>query len=146
LDLGTRCGYARFDSSSSAPYRTGAWDFKPTRFDSPALRYVKFGARLTEHLALGVDMVFYEKVVRHIGTAAAHAYGAFLFKLHETCDAFEVPYIGLSVQEIKVFAAGKGNAAKTLVMDACKTWGFDPKTEDESDAIAILRCGMETKL
>ena len=97
-------------------------------------------------MALGVTNVFYEKVMRHMGTAAAHAYGAFLFALHETCDEFDAPYLGLTVQEIKKFATGSGGAKKAAMVAAVTKWGFTPSSEDEADAIAILKCGMETKL
>lgn len=141
-------GFARCDSRKMRPAvcETGAWNFTPTRFDSPARRYVAFKQMLRGHLVLGVDLVFYEKVMRHIGTAAAHAYGAFLLALHETCDDYDTPYIGLSVQEIKKFATGKGNASKGAMVEAATKWGFAPGSEDEADAIAILKCGMETKL
>lgn len=156
IDIGTHCGWARFDSALAEPLKppvrpggrvtSGAWDFKPTRFDSPHVRYSRFGQKLESELALGVDKVFYEKVMRHKGTAAAHVYGAFLNKLHETCAAFDIPFEGLSVQEIKKHATGKGNAGKDLMVSACQRWGFRPTSEDEADAICILRCAMEKKL
>lgn len=147
IDLGTYCGFARCDVFPKGhTYMTGAWDFSITRFDSPHIRYEKFGQALDQHFALGVTKVFYEKVQRHLGTTAAHVYGAFLNKLHEKCAEYDVPFHGLSVQEIKQFATGKGNAKKDLVVKACAAWGFNPKSDDEADAIAILKCGMETKL
>ena len=146
IDLGTSTGFARCDKARRAIFTSQTWDLKPTRFDSPAMRYVKFKTRLREQLALGATLVFYEKVMRHMGTAAAHAYGAFLFSLHETCDDYAVPYLGLTVQEIKMFATGKGNAKKDAMMAAALKLGFKPSSEDEADAIAILKCGMETKI
>jgi crossover junction endodeoxyribonuclease RuvC len=147
VDLGTHCGFARYDQlHKGGSYMTGAWDFSITRFDSPHIRYQRFGQRLDEHFTLGITKVFYEKVQRHLGTTAAHVYGAFLNKLHEKCAEYDVPFEGLSVQEIKIFATGKGNSKKDLVGKACEAWGFSPKSDDEADAIAILKCGMETKI
>lgn len=147
LDLGTHCGFARFDQlGKGGSYWSGAWDFSVTRFDSPHVRYERFGKQLDEQFALGVTKVFYEKVLRHRGTTAAHVYGAFLNKLHEKCAEHGVPFEGLSVQEIKKFATGKGNASKDDVGAGVKRWGFKPQSEDEADAIAILKCAMETKL
>jgi crossover junction endodeoxyribonuclease RuvC len=147
VDLGTHCGFARYDHlGKGGSYMTGARDFSVTRFDSPHIRYERFGKALDEHFSLGVTKVFYETVRRHLGTTAAHVYGAFLNKLHEKCAEYDVPFEGLSVQEIKTFATGKGNGSKDLVGKACVAWGFNPKSEDEADAIAILKCGMETKL
>lgn len=147
IDLGTKCGFARYDHlGRGGSYMTGAWDFSITRFDSPHIRYERFGKALDEHFALGVTRAFYEKVQRHLGTTAAHVYGAFLSKLHEKCAEYDVPFEGLSVQEIKIHATGKGNGSKELVGKACIAWGFNPKSEDEADAIAILKCGMDNKL
>jgi Holliday junction resolvasome RuvABC endonuclease subunit len=147
VDLGTHCGFARYDQlGKGGSYMTGAWDFSITRFDSPHIRYERFGKSLDEQFTLGITKVFYEKVQRHLGTTAAHVYGAFLNKLHEKCAEYGVPFEGLSVQEIKLFATGKGNAKKDKVGLACVAWGFAPKSDDEADAIAILKCGMETKL
>jgi crossover junction endodeoxyribonuclease RuvC len=148
LDLGTHMGWARTDlfTGKGGVFMSGAWDFSPTKFDSPALRFQKFELKLREQLVLGVDMVFYEAVRRHKGTDAAHIYARFLGKLQETCDEFGVPYQGLTVQEIKKFATGKGNAGKDKMVEAAQRWGYAPQSDDEADAIAILKCGVETKL
>lgn len=151
LDLGTYMGWARTDlfPGSGGVFLSGAWDFDITRFDAPPVRYQKFEVKLREHCVLGLNMVFYEKILRHKGTTAAHVYGAFLNKLHEVCDEYGVPYIGLSVQEIKKFATGKGGgpqATKDKMIEAVKRWGHNPQSDDEAYAIAILKCGLETKL
>jgi Holliday junction resolvasome RuvABC endonuclease subunit len=147
VDLGTHCGFARYDHlGKGGSYLTGARDLSTTRFDSPHIRYERLGLLLDEHFTLGVTKVFYEKVMRHMGTTAAHVYGAFLNKLHEKCAEYGVPFEGLTVQEIKLFATGKGNAKKDAVITSCVAWGFNPKCDNEADAIAILKCGMETKL
>ncbi|KAH2143542.1 hypothetical protein KXW37_004268, partial [Aspergillus fumigatus] len=123
LDLGTYMGWARTDlfPGSGGVFLSGAWDFDITRFDAPPVRYQKFEVKLREHCVLALNMVFYEKILRHKGTTAAHVYGAFLNKLHEVCDEYGVPYIGLSVQEIKKFATGKGGgpqATKDKMIEA----------------------------
>jgi hypothetical protein len=32
------------------------------------------------------------------------------------------------------------------MIEAVKRWGHNPQSDDEADAIAILKCGLETKL
>jgi hypothetical protein len=146
LDLGTNLGYARLDvDQKGACYMHGTWNLTPTRFDSPGLRFSRFALLLRDQFALGIDKVFYEKVLRHLGTTAAHIYGGFLTTLHIECEAAGVQYEGLSVQEIKTFATGKGNAGKPLMGKAVKAWGFETKGEDEDDAICIVKCGWEMK-
>lgn len=146
LDLGTLTGYALLNVRKGAGHAvlSGTWDFKPTRFDSPSVRYMMFAKQLTSMLALSPEAVFYEKVHRHKGTAAAHVYGGFLQKLQELSDKHEIPFVGLSVQEIKKYAAGKGNAAKEDVTAGMKLRGYSPKDDNEADAIAIVLCGWET--
>lgn len=145
LDLGTNCGFA---VSASSPTGTaivsGAWDLSiDTSHDSPSLRFEKFATHLDGILALSPQRVFYEVVRRHRGIKAGHIYGAFLAKMQERCDHFNVPFHGLSVQEIKKFATGKGNASKDEMIRAMQVRGYDPKCDNEADALAILLCGYE---
>jgi Holliday junction resolvasome RuvABC endonuclease subunit len=147
LDLGTHTGFARYDHfAKGGAFLSGQWNFSPKKHDAQSLRFTRFKDEVRSHLALGVDMVFYEAVRRHMGTDAAHIYGAFLAALHEVCEEYKTPFRGLEVGEIKKFATGKGNAKKEAMVSACAMWGFNPQSEDEADAIAILKFGMEKKL
>lgn len=145
LDLGTKTGFAYLtvDKGNGTALVSGAWNFKPTRFDSPALRFSRFGTAVRSFLALGVDRVFFEKVLRHKGTYAAHIYGGFYSELIQACDEYGVLYEGIGVQEIKKHIAGKGNAPKALVMAALKQRGYHPETEDEGDALGAVLVGWE---
>lgn len=147
LDLGTHTGFA-IGFGQGTPGRftlSGTWSYKLTRFDSPAQRYKLFEDQLTQlDDATGVDVIYYEKVVRHLGTTAAHVYGAFLNKLHEWADAREIRYVGVPVQTIKIFATGKGNAPKARMIEAARMWGFkvSDDADDEADAIALMKYGI----
>jgi Holliday junction resolvasome RuvABC endonuclease subunit len=48
------------------------------------------------------------------------------------------------VGTIKRFITGKGNADKQAVIDAVRARGFQPKDDNEADAIAILLWAIET--
>jgi Holliday junction resolvasome RuvABC endonuclease subunit len=48
------------------------------------------------------------------------------------------------VGTIKKFMTGKGNATKEEMIAAAKLRGFDPKTDDEADALGILFLALKT--
>ena len=146
IDLGTHCGYAVMSvaGGQGSAMVSGAWDFTLTKYDSPALRVVRFKTALASLLALDtVSVVFYELVRRHRGVQAAHVYGALMTALMEVCNTYGVPYQSVTVQEAKKHVSGKGNASKDEVMKGVRRLGFKPVTEDEADAIAILLAGRE---
>lgn len=137
LDLGTACGWARWDSPV-ALMTFGTFDLKPGQHSGAGMRYLKFRRELDKFVGL-VDEVTYEIVRRHIGTAAAHVYGGLHGVLTAWCEENNIPYEGESVQAIKRAATGKGNASKEEMIAAAEALGFKPKTSDEADAIHLLR-------
>ena len=58
----------------------------------------------------------------------------------EFCDRTRRNYQGIGVGTIKKFATGKGNAKKSAVIAAVKAWGYEPKDDNQADAIALLLC------
>ena len=54
-----------------------------------------------------------------------------------------IPCISFSVQAIKKFMTGKGNANKDEIITAVKHKGFNPETDDEADAIAIMLLALD---
>ena len=50
-----------------------------------------------------------------------------------------------SVDTKKRAATGKGNASKSMMIDAARAKGFHPKDDNEADAIAILLWAIDTK-
>lgn len=146
LDLGTACGWALAADGKvalcEAPYKDGisygTFDLRHGRFAGGGVRFVRFKEQLSNFTELADEVVF-EIVRRHRGTDAAHVYGGLLAILTAWCEENAIPYSGRTVQEIKIFSAGKGNADKAAVVSAVRKWGFDPKNDNEADAIALLR-------
>lgn len=139
LDLGTSCGWA-FSLTEQALV-SGVWDLRPSKSSGGGMRFVKFVANLDAlHDAKMIELVVFELVRRHLGVDAAHVYGGFMGTLTAWCEERTIPYEGISVQRIKKFATGKGNASKTDVILAVEDWGHQPANDDEADAIALLRC------
>lgn len=135
LDLGSDCGFAIFKNDK---FISGTKKLKTYK--------EKFGARFHEFRKWllkiierhDIKAVFFERVYGHKGTEAAHCYGGFMYTLASVCLQHNIPCIGLTVQEIKKFMTEKGNATKDEMIAAAKRKGFDPETDDEADAIAIM--------
>lgn len=153
LDLGTKTGWAFGESKPVAAHDTnytgnlsalsatvsGCASFKPGRYEGGGMRFVRFVGWLHDlYDALRFDHVWFEEVRRHAGTDAAHVYGGLMSQLQEFCEGKGIPYAGVPVGTIKKFATGSGNASKDLVIEAVKRYGWDPKDDNEADAIALL--------
>lgn len=136
LDLGTKTGFAMLTDGVIV---SGTQDFKTSRYESTAMRFVRFGKFLsTLHENGGITQVVYEEVRRHKGVDAAHAYGGFMAHLLTFCEQREIPVEALSVGDIKRHWTGKGNASKDDMIAAAKRYGYDVKDDNEADALAML--------
>jgi Holliday junction resolvasome RuvABC endonuclease subunit len=137
LDLGTACGWA---TNAGDQIAHGTLDLKADRFSGGGMRFLKFRRCLEEFRAEAyIDEIVYEQVRRHRGTDAAHCYGGLLATLTSWCEEHSIPYSGRTVQSIKKFATGKGNADKGQMIAAAVSAGFDPADDNQADAIHILR-------
>lgn len=145
LDLGNTTGFALTPSQGKNP-SSGVIKLNPTRFQSQGWRYVKFRQWLDQiHKTTPLNMVVFEEVHRHIGTIAAHVYGGLLATLTSWCEENQVEYSGYSVQAIKKFVTGKGNAPKEVVIAAVKTkWEPNVIDDNHADAIGLLNLHLQT--
>ncbi len=145
LDLGTTTGWAM--RGHDGLITSGTASFRPRRFDGGGMRYLRFVNWLTEldQLVGPIATIWFEEVRRHAGTDAAHVYGGLMATLTAWAEMRGVPYQGVPVGTIKKHATGKGNANKAMMIEAARAKGFDPKDDNEADAIAILHWALETK-
>lgn len=143
LDLGSCTGWAF--RGSEGQIRHGVIVFKPQRFEGGGIRYLRFLRWLDElsDLSGGISSLFFEEVRRHAGTDAAHVYGGFLATLTTWCEQGGVPYMGVPVGTIKQHATGKGNASKSLIIEAMQAKGFKVYDDNEADALALLHWALE---
>lgn len=139
LDLGTQMGWA---IKSQSQIISGTQSFKDTRFTGGGMKFYNFQKWLININSTGsISEIWYEEVAKHgihNQTAVAHTYGGFLATLQIFCEDNKIPYQGVPVGTIKKHITGKGNANKQMVIDAIKLKGFDPKDDNEADALAIL--------
>ena len=135
LDLGTSCGFAILKDGK---FGSGT---KKLRVDKKAFgsRFLDFRNWLLKMIALyDVQEVYFERVYGHSGTEAAHIYGGLMYTLATVCLELNLKCVGFTVQMIKKFMTGKGNATKEEMIAATESRGFRPKTDDEADAISIM--------
>ena len=140
LDLGTKTGYAVGDfSDAGQTVVTGTELFENDKFSGGGARMLAFRRWLTKmHDLFGFTEVGYEGVRAHKGVDAAHIYGGLMGHLTAWCEEQGVAYSAETVQAIKKFATGKGNAPKEAVIAAVRDWGYAPADDNEADAIAGL--------
>jgi len=142
IDLATTAGWAVL-SADGRRIDSGAWSCKVQRGEGPSFRYIRFRRYLRALVAAYPDAILvYEKVERHLGTDAAHVYGALEAALQEVCDDLAVPYHGIGVKVIKQTATGKGTAKKeAMVASANVKWSPHVVSgHDEADALWCAEC------
>lgn len=135
LDLGSHCGFAVFKDNEII---SGT---KKLRIDKKKIgwRFLEFRNWILQTIVThDIREVYFERVFGHKGTSAAHIYGGFMYTLAVVCLEKNIPCTGFTVQAIKKFMAGKANATKDEMIAAAKAKRFDPKTDDEADAIAVM--------
>jgi crossover junction endodeoxyribonuclease RuvC len=133
LDLGTTTGWA---TANDGVIYSGSVNFKPSRFESHGIRYIKFKAFLDEHIN-HVSHLYYEEVRNHAGIDAAHMYGGYMATLQTWAIKRDIPYEGVPVGTIKKHLTGKGNASKEDMIAAVTLLGFAPKDDNQADALAL---------
>lgn len=135
LDLGANTGWAL---SLQGKTLSGTINFKNDRFQGGGMRFLRFRMWLEEIASSVINAVYFEEVRRHLGVDAAHAYGGYLGVLTSWCEERKIPYEGVPVGTIKKFATGKGNASKNEVVNFARECGYQPKDDNEADALALL--------
>lgn len=141
LDLGTKTGWAY--GAPRGFIECGTVDFggKEGRFEGGGMRYLKFRRWIAETIRVErITEVVFEEVHRHIGVAAAHAYGGFLGQLTAYCEEVVVPYSSIAVGTIKKFATGNGAAKKDKMIAAAEALGYKVVDDNAADALHLLRC------
>ena len=83
------------------------------------------------------DAILYEHAFHQQGYALDVWY-PLVGILREVAQANELPIIRVSAKTIKKHTTGNGNAGKDAMISAMKSKGYNVKTDDEADALALL--------
>lgn len=142
LDLGTKLGWAVRARDGAVWHGTEA--FTPRKNWTPGQRWLRARSFLTDLIVRHqVTVIAYEDVKRHMGTDAAHAYGAFLCIVQMVADSHRATLQPVGVKTIKKFWAGNGNADKDAMKAQATVRGFKPDTDNDADALAILHWAVD---
>jgi Holliday junction resolvasome RuvABC endonuclease subunit len=145
IDIGTTTGWA----ISGPPIISGTISFKPKRFEGGGMRVLRFKNWLHETITQNnIQVIYYEEVRRHMGTDAAHIYGALEGQISSQCEELKIPYQGIPVGTIKKHATGSGNASKDVMINTAKAAFPDQQIDDDNqaDALWILDLGLKGKV
>jgi Holliday junction resolvasome RuvABC endonuclease subunit len=132
LDIATKTGWKTRTAS-------GVWDLKVNRGESESMRVIRFRAKVKELIELeNIDLIAYERAAgRYKSSIIVESEMIGVLKL--LCNELNIDMACYSATEIKKFATGKGNANKEAMIEAAKELGYNPKDDNEADAIHIYR-------
>lgn len=132
LDQASKCGYC----VSEEVY--GTWDFSTRKDESAGMKWLRFKAKLKETVdLLGIHVVSYERVAGQHKNAIIHS-AKMVAIIESFCEENSIEYRAFSATEIKKFATGKGNAGKSMMIQAAKDkYGYEGNDDNEADAIHI---------
>jgi hypothetical protein len=139
LDLATRCGYALLRADGKI--ESGVERFQPRPSERPGARWARFKIFLLGVKQSNPDLglIAFEDVKAHgPGVQAAHVYGGFIATLQLFCEHHGIEYRGAGVGLIKKAWTGDGWATKKEMVARCRELGFNPKDDNEADALALL--------
>lgn len=117
LDLGTQVGWVLGDVRSVLA--AGREDFSPGRYESGAMRFVRF-RRWVEEMAAGADIVVTEEpgFVKYV--QASQVLTGMYTLLVTFCEEHGIPVVTVPVSTLKRWATGKGNAKKNAMRESLR--------------------------
>jgi crossover junction endodeoxyribonuclease RuvC len=147
LDLGTNTGFAILRADGRI--ESGMERFNSKSGEGPGGRFLRFRRWLLDVKQANPELarVVYEDVTFIGVPGAAYAvqlYGGFLAIVLMFIEHHQLEAKGFGVGTIKKQFAGSGKAQKKDVIDTCKRMGFNPGTDNEADAIALLHVATGT--
>jgi Holliday junction resolvasome RuvABC endonuclease subunit len=136
IDPGLSCGWAVRDARGVRA--SGVWDLRGNRFEGAGMRMVRLRSYLAELFdRVCPSIVAFEEVRRHMGTDAAHIYGAITHLVMEECERRQIPYRGVPVATVKRCATGRGAAKKDAMIAAARARWPHIEIVDDNHADAL---------
>jgi len=130
LDIATNTGWKTETTS-------GVWDLNPARGESEGMRVVRFKSKVKELIELeGINIIAYERPAG-MHKASIMVASEMVGVLKYLCIEKGIELACYSATEIKKFATDKGNANKEQMIEAAKKLGYNPKDDNEADAIHL---------
>ena len=157
LDLANVTGWATWCPEYGI--RWGTWDFRPGPKEGYGWRFLRLRRELTElrrgmpgdPCFVGYELVdFLSRPRRKDGSEGApqvtslQVQGGYRAMATSWCEAYGVPYEGVSPIAVKKLVTGKGNAKKADMIEAWHALNKTPANHNEADALGVLLWGLET--
>ena len=151
IDPGTKMGWAIREERDGVmlPDMGGVRDLSFNRNrEGPGMRILRARKFLQETISADTTLVVYEEVRRHMGTDAAHIYGALEGEIQAHCEANEIAYMAVPVGTVKKHATGRGNAGKDEMIKSAEGKWSDLVIFDDNMAYAmwIMEYTWETEM
>ena len=143
LDLATKTGWAAYHGGCGGAMNSGMQDFSLKRGESAGMKFLRFRAWLDVMQALlnPIDVLYYEQAHHRGGAATQSAYGLITDVLAFAAQ-HNIQTSAIHTGTLKKYATGRGNAKKPEMIEAARKLGFDPKDDNEADAILIREFAM----
>jgi len=143
LDLATKTGWAAYHGGCGGAMNSGIQDFTLKRGESPGMKFLRFRAWLDVMQALlnPIDVIYYEQAHHRGGAATQSAYG-FVTDVLAFAAQHNIQTSAIHTGTLKKYATGKGNAKKPEIIAAAWALGWDPKDDNEADAMFIRKFAM----
>lgn len=136
LDVATITGFCTHTAS-------GVWKLAPKKDESKGMRLIRFRSKLSEMIKLApIKIIVFEAVVmygKHPNFTAAEMVGV----LKAFCEDNHIDYNSYMPTTIKKFATGKGDAKKTLMIQAAKEkYKIDILDDNHADAVHLYHLAL----
>jgi len=141
LDMATSTGWACW---ADGEVFYGTLDLSLKRGESAGMRFLRFGAwlRETKHLMDSVGIIVYEQAHHRGGPATQIAVGL-QAKVLEYAAKIGAETMPVHAARLKKWATGTGNASKKKMLERAVQLGYEPKNDDEADALLLLSYAKE---
>lgn len=141
LDIATHTGWAALRPDGTVV--SGALDLTPRRSEGGGMMYLIFRRHLEGLLSAHAPQeVVFEEVNFNVSRQAAEIYHGLMATMRVVLEERRIPYRGIPVGAWKKQAFGHGGLGKEGIMEAVRDRGYDPKTQDEADALGVLVAAM----
>lgn len=135
LDIATKTGWKTKTSS-------GVWDLKPNRGESEGMRVVRFKSKVRELINLEqINLISYERPAG-LHKSSIMVASEMIGVLKDLCIELKIDLACYSSSEIKKYATGKGNANKDEMIKTAIKLGYNPKDDNEADAIHLYNLSI----
>ncbi len=136
LDCATKTGWALIEDGNIK--ESGVMSFAKKRGESNGSMFLRARKWFHEMItSFSCDVVVYEQS-QHRGGSATEICVNLTGRVQEVCADLKDEHSVIRVSELKIWATGKGNANKQMMIDRAKEeLNRDPEDDNEADAVLL---------